>query len=157
MKWKARDKAEAGTFALHRLSFRRPFMPLFLICLLAQVSLWAEAADIDEVLIQKLEESLASTANIESTTQRRRALKRIVRNSLSLLKKHAQSPNRFAVLGIVFRTQKELLILRNDERNRDALLETCGKLALAPYEYATERLEADVLLLQLELDRKGRD
>ncbi len=132
MQWKARDKEEARTLALHRFSFLPLSVPLVLVCLLIQAPPRAEAADIDGASIQKLEESLAATAEIESTTQRRRTLKRIVRSSLSLLEKHAQAPNRFALMGTVFRTQKELLILKNDQRNREALLETCRKLVAAP-------------------------
>jgi len=155
MKWKARAKEASRTLAIHRLSLRRLSMPLLLICLVAQTSLRAEAAGIDGSLIQKLEEDFAATAEIESTTARRRTLKRVVRNAHALLERHSAAPNRFALLGLVFRTQKELLILRNDRSNREALLETSRKLMEAPYEFAAERLEAEVLLMQLELDRDG--
>jgi len=155
MKWKARAREASRTLAIRCSSLRPLSMPLFLICLAANTPLRAEAAGIDGSLVQKLEENFAATAEIESTTARRRALKRIVRNAHSLLKRNAAAPNRFALLGLVFRTQKELLILRNDRSNREALLETSRKLMEAPYEFAAERLEAEVLLMQLELDREG--
>lgn len=140
-------------------------MPPLIACLLALVPPWAGADEplpsttdgpsISNRLIQDLEEELANSLDIESSTQKRRAFKNIVRDSLSLIKRHPGAPNRFRVLGIIFQTQKELLVLKNDERNRDGLLETCKKLVEAPYEYAAERLEPEVLLMQLELDSKG--
>ena len=69
------------------------FACLLLVCLLAQTPLWAESdnaagsTSINKKLIQNLKEELAATLDLESTTQRRRAYKNIVRSSLSLIKK----------------------------------------------------------------------
>ena len=165
MERKARDKKEARAPAMHRFSLRRPALRLLMACLALHALPRAEGAQgspsgpgdrcIDDSRIRRLGGDLAATAKIESTTQRRRALKRVVRNAHALLERHAAAPNRFALLGLAFRTQKELLILRNDPGNREALLETSRELMEAPYEYAAERLEAEVLLMQLEFDRDG--
>ncbi|MFZ9937733.1 MAG: hypothetical protein ACO3JG_11860, partial [Luteolibacter sp.] len=63
--------------------------------------------------------------------------------------------NRFRVLGIVFRARQQLFAIERDDRNREALLETCRKLSKAPDEHAEMRLEADLLLS--EADLSGRN
>jgi len=115
----------------------------------------ASAAGISESSIVTLQTEFDITVEIESTMERRRLLKRVVRSAQSLLKEHPQARNRFQVFGVIFQTQKELMILKNDSHNQEALLGTCKKLMDAPDEYAVERIEPEVLLLQLELDRKG--
>lgn len=110
---------------------------------------------IPEGEITRLQEQLVEVEQIESTVERRRVLKRIARDSQALIKAHADAPNRFQLLGLSFQAQQELLVLRNDADNREALLVTAGKLLEAPFDYAAERLDAEVLLMQLELDRKG--
>ncbi len=114
-----------------------------------------QALPIPEAAIHELQQRLVATEDIESTTERRRALKRVARGALSVLDEQAKAPNRFLVLNLLFRTQKELMVLRNDERTRSELLDTCRKLVGAPFDYAAERLEPEVLLMQLELDANG--
>jgi len=110
---------------------------------------------LDETSIRELRESLVAAGDIESTSERRLALKRIVRGASSLLEQNAGAPKRFQVLGLVFRAQKELLVLKNDTPNQRALLDTARKLVEAPGEYAAERLEAEFLLMQMDLQAKG--
>lgn len=115
----------------------------------------AQPKEIPENVIVRLREELSAATEIESTTRRRLVLKRIAHSALSLVEEEAKAPNRFKVLGVAFQVQKELMVLKNDEPNRTDLLKTAKLLLDAPYEYAAERLEADVLLLQLDFDRKG--
>lgn len=127
------------------------------IVLLASVPLRAESResaqdDIQQRLISELQNELASAEDIASSSRRRRTLKNITRDSLSLISKYPQAPNRFAVLGLILECQKELLMQRNDLRNREALLGTCRKLAAAPDDYALMRFEAEALLLQWSLE-----
>lgn len=110
---------------------------------------------IDGNSIRKLERELGDAAAIESTTERRRLLKNVVRHALALVERQPDSPNRFQVLGWVFEAQRELLLMRNDPRSQEDLLETCRQLVAAPDAYAGERLQAEILLLQLDLDTRG--
>jgi hypothetical protein len=57
----------------------------------------------------------------------------------------------------MFQAQKRMLGLENSDRNREALLKTCAKLAQAPDEQAELRLEADLLLSEKALSLKGAD
>jgi len=137
------------------------FTCFLLACLLADIPLCADNDNasksilIKKSLIQNLQDDLSATLEIESTIQRRKAFKNIVRHGLSLIKKHPLSDNRFAVLGIIFQCQKELLILQNSKRNQEAIISTARDLLAAPDDYAESRLEADVLLMQWQLDSKG--
>ncbi len=92
-----------------------------------------------------------------SSARRRRAFKSIARKGSALLDKYPGAPNRYRLLGIVLQSQKRLLGMENTDRNRNALFDTCGKLAQAPDEYAKLRLEADMLLSEKALALKNAD
>ncbi|MDG2122055.1 MAG: hypothetical protein P8J87_00065, partial [Verrucomicrobiales bacterium] len=104
------------------------------------------AGDISESAIVSLQKELAEASGASSSARVRRAYKGVVRDGEKLLKSSPAAPNRYRVLDLVFQSQKRLLAQENSVSNRDALLETCAKLAEAPDKYASLRLEADLLL-----------
>ncbi|MDA7917636.1 hypothetical protein N9B74_01115 [bacterium] len=115
------------------------------------------ADDLSEKEIVSLQKELAEAGEASSKTRMRRAYKGVVRDGEKLLKSSSAAPNRYRILDIVFQSQKRLLALENSDENRDALLETCAKLAGAPDEVADLRLEADLLLMERELSIKKAD
>jgi len=115
----------------------------------------ATGVGIPEESIARLRKRLTGADEIESSTEKRRTCKSVVRRAQSLLKKYPASPNRFLVLAAIFESQKTLFALDDSTQNRDAIFETCRALAKAPDEYAEIRLPADVLLTQARLARPG--
>ncbi len=107
--------------------------------------------------IDKLQKELNDAGVATSTVRKRRAYKNVARHGEDLLETSLAAPNRWRVLGIVFQARTRLLGLENSDRNREALLETCAKLAQAPDEQAELRLEADLLLSEKSLSLKGAD
>ena len=107
--------------------------------------------------IASLAAKLDDKARGTSAARRRLALRRVIREGDSLLEMFPTAPNRYEVLGILFRGRQELLGLDKSASNRRAFLETCRQLADAPDEYAAIRLDADLLLSQTEAARQGAD
>jgi hypothetical protein len=83
------------------------------------------------------------------------AIRRVLRSGESLLEANQDAPNRFQLLGSLYRAQQAILGLENSEENREGLLALCRKLAEAPNDYADIRFEAELLLSQTEQARKG--
>jgi tetratricopeptide (TPR) repeat protein len=117
----------------------------------------ATPSGIPETKIAALQTELAEAGAATSTLRKRRAYKSVARNGEGLLETSLATANRWRVLGIVFQARTRLLGLDNSDRNREALLETCAKLAEAPDEHAELRLEADLLLSEMALSTKGAD
>ena len=115
------------------------------------------ASPIPESKIAALEAKLAQREKGASSVRRRMACRRMIRQGEALLEASPAAPNRYRVLGIVFQSQKRLLGMENSDRNRNALFDTCGKLAGAPDEYAELRLEADMFLSEKALAHKNAD
>jgi len=115
------------------------------------------AAPIAESEIVALQDEFAKNKTATSDASKRRSFKSTVRKAEGLLDASPAAPNRFRVLGVVLQCRKYLLVLENSERNRNALFETCSKLAEAPDEYADIRLEADLLLSNREMALKDAD
>jgi len=109
---------------------------------------------IPESEIAPLQAELNDRGGRTSSASRRRACKSIARKASALLEKYPAAPNRYGLLGIVLQSQKRLLGLESTDRNRNALFDTCGKLAQAPDEYAGLRLEADVLVSERDLAQR---
>jgi hypothetical protein len=107
--------------------------------------------------IKALEETYASSKTESSAARKRLAVKRLIRDANELLAANATSPNRFEVLGLLSRAQKEILDADNSTENREAFLQTCKLLLAAPNEYAGLRFDADLLLSQSEMVRKNAD
>ncbi len=112
------------------------------------------AGDISESEIASLKKELAEAADESSSTRMRRAYKSVVRDGEKLLKSSPATSNRYRVLDIVFQSQKRLLAQEKSDRNREALLETCAKLAEAPDKHAALRLEADLMLSEKDLSAR---
>jgi hypothetical protein len=117
----------------------------------------APSPGIPETKIADIQKELADAGAASSTVRKRRAYKSVARDGEDLLESSLAAPNRWRVLGIVFQARTRLLGLDNSDRNREALLETCAKLAQAPAEQAELRLEADLLLSEKSLAAKGAD
>ena len=108
--------------------------------------------------IDALKSSLAEQQKEGASSARQRlAVKRLIRDADKLMEANPTAPNRFEILAIVFKAQQRLFEMDDSTRNREALLETCKALVKAPDNYADLRFEADILLTQTELARKGAD
>ena len=105
--------------------------------------------------IAALQAGLAEAGKVSLATAKRRACKGVIREGETLIEANPTDPNRFRVLAIMFRARQQLFALENEDRNREALIETCRELAKAPDEHAEIRLEADLLLS--EADLSGRN
>lgn len=105
--------------------------------------------------IDGLKAALNAPKGESSEARKRLAFKRVIRDGGELLKANGGAPNRFEVLGVLFAAQQQLFGLDDSARNREALLETCQALVKAPDLYAEIRLDADLLLTQTEMARKG--
>ncbi len=107
--------------------------------------------------IEGLRTALSSYKDESSAARKRLAVKRMIRDAGELFEASPDAPNRFEILGLIFTAQQQLFGLEDSSRNREALLETSKQLATAPDVYAELRLDADLLLTQTELARKGGD
>lgn len=107
--------------------------------------------------IAELNNKLAAVVKTTSKARKKLAVRRVIREAESLIKKHASAPNRYEIVSILFRSQQVLVSLDNSVTNRKTFLATCEQLAAAPDEYAALRLDADVLLTQARSARLGGD
>jgi len=110
-----------------------------------------QASLIPEAEITAIERELVLSRRGGSAVKIRRACKSVIRQASALLDASPGAPNKFRVLGILFKGQKRLLGLELSEKNRKALFETCTKLTKAPDEYIELRLDADFLLSERDL------
>ena len=115
------------------------------------------AAPVPEDEISALEAKRVEAGKAASSSRKKLAIRRVIREAESLVQKHSTAPNRYEVLSILFRSQQALVQLDNSSTNRKAFLTTCATLAKAPDEYAALRLDADLLLTQAEAARRGGD
>jgi len=113
----------------------------------------ARAESVPERQIVKLQEQLAEVEGMESTSAIRRTCKRIVRGAESLLKKHPDAEERFQVMGMIFQARLILYSQKQSDEHVEALVKTAKELAQAPDDQAEFRLGADMLLLQIAMDR----
>ena len=116
-----------------------------------------QAGSISGDKIVALNAKRAEAGEAVSAARKKLAIRRVIREAESLIKKHPAAPNRYEVLGILFRSQQVLVSLDNSGTNRKAFLATCELLAAAPNEYAALRLDADLLLTQARSARQGGD
>ena len=145
---------------IRSMIIRQPITPILL--LLAWLHLGATHAQdaappIPDSKIAMLEAKLGDQAKTASASRKKLSIRRVIREGEALLKANSTAPNRYEVLGVLFQAQRELMSLDNAASNRRALLETSRLLADAPDEYAAVRLDADLLLSQSEMARKGGD
>ena len=135
----------------------RFIITLFVLASATTLPLSTFAASISGDEVTELNNKLADAGKSSSSARKKLAVRRVIRECEGLLKKHASASNRFELLDILFRSQQALVSLDNSSLNRRAFLATAEKLAAAPNEYATLRLEADLLLTQANSARKGGD
>jgi len=107
--------------------------------------------------IAELQAKLIEAGQSASAARQKLAVRRAIRQGEALIKSHPDAANRFAVLGVLFKAQQTLIELEDSQENRAAFIETCRNLAAAPDEYAAVRLDADLLLSQIETARRGED
>lgn len=135
----------------------RPFVPA-LLCMVGLV-LAAPRGHTQEVLgeaaIAKLDTALAEAKGASSDARKRLGVRRVIRDAEELIQSHADKPERFLVLEFLFRAQQQLIAMDDDPQHRAALMETCRELIKAPDEYAHLKFQADLLLTQAELAKKG--
>lgn len=131
------------------------------VVLCSLVFFWASVAllsanKIPEAEVQKLAAAFSTARTAEGSAARRRlAIKRVVRDAGNLMESHSEAENRFEVLAVLFKARQLLFQMDSSARNRSAVLETAQVLLKAPDAYAAFRVEADLLMTQTELARKG--
>ncbi|MFU8892091.1 MAG: hypothetical protein ACNA8L_00540 [Luteolibacter sp.] len=105
--------------------------------------------------IPELNQALTAAREGTSPARQRLAVRRVIRDAEALVDAQKDTPARFPILEFLFRARQQLVALDDDPDHRKALLETCRQLVKAPDEMADLRLEADLLLSQVEQARKG--
>lgn len=101
------------------------------------------------------EEALVAAEDGGSAARQRLAVRRVIRDAEELLEANGDKPERWSNLEFLFRARQRLVALDEDTKYREALLETCRELIKAPDAFAELRLEADLLLSQVEQAKKG--
>lgn len=134
---------------------RSRVISLLALCLLLCVAAGVRADDIAAGSITALETKLVEAGESSSSARQKLALRRVVREGEALIEQHPDAPNRYAVLGVLFRAQQELVKLDGSAETRQAFLAVCRQLAEAPDAFADIRLDADLLLSQAGLARQG--
>ncbi|MDX1682998.1 MAG: hypothetical protein R3336_07760, partial [Phycisphaeraceae bacterium] len=131
-------------------------LPLLLTGLLAAPAP-AETPAIPESDITALQQRLADVDESASSARRRLSLKRVIRRAERTLEQNTDAPNRFEVLDVLFRTRQQLVQIDDSPENRQALIATARRLADAPDRYALLRLDADLLINQIQTARADDD
>ena len=88
---------------------------------------------------------------LSTNTLKRRGYKKVIRKAKAVIKKYPSSDDRFKLINIIFKCQQGLLLINNTKDNREDVFATARELAKAPPAYSKIKLQADLLLLQLEL------
>jgi tetratricopeptide (TPR) repeat protein len=115
----------------------------------------AGAQDAPKPAIAALEKALVSAGDGSSEARQRLAVRRVIRDAEKMLENSGDGADRWAVLEFLFRARQRLITLDDDSKHRRALIETCRQLVKAPDEFAELRLEADLLLSQVEQAKRG--
>ena len=115
------------------------------------------AQEIPQRDIAELKEELDEAGEARSSTRKRLAYKRVIRDGEGLIEDYAKAKNRWEVLGALYQGQRKLFELDDSSRNRDTLFEICETLSKAPDSYADLRLDADLLLMERDMSQKNAD
>lgn len=107
--------------------------------------------------LKALEKGLVAVDEGGSAARQRLALRRVIRDGEELLVSIGDKPERWGVLEFLFRARQRLVSMDEDAKHRQALIEICRLLVKAPDAFAAQRLEADLLLSQVEQAKKGLD
>ena len=127
----------------------------WIVWLFSATILWGQ--EIPQREITELKEALKEAGESRSSTRKRLAYKRVIRDGEGLIKDHAEATNRWEVLGVLYQGQRKLFDLDDSNRNREALFDICEVLHKAPDEYADLRLDADLLLMERNMSAKNAD
>ncbi len=122
------------------------------------LSLWSPlvlAEDASKDAVAKLQEAFDAIDGDASPARQRLAVRRIIRDAGNALEEAGPKPERWAILEFKFRAQQRLVSMDEDSKHRKVLIEIGQELVKAPKEFAIHRLEADLLLSQVEQARKG--
>lgn len=126
------------------------------LCLtLSLASAPARADSASDVDLAKLEAALDSVARESSEPRQRLMVRRAIRDAEKAVAEVGAKPERWRLLEFLFRAQRNLVSMDEDKAHREALLATCRELVKAPNEFAEYRLEADLLLSQVEQVKHG--
>ncbi len=128
---------------------------VFSVALVAGGAHMAHAEGEPKDVIGKLDLALLATKESSSDARQRLAVRRVIRDAEKRLDDVGDKPERWAVLEFLFRARQRLVALDEDTKHRAALIETCRELVKASDEFAMLRLEADLLLSQIEQAKKG--
>lgn len=133
---------------------------LLVVCVLATPAYtYAQGPEpIPEASIAVLKADLGKVKTLRaSSTKRRRLCKGVIRKGQAVIKAHPKAPNRFLFYALILKGQRLLLGMERTQRNRDAFIETCKALAKAPDKYSVLRLNAEMILSDIELSAKDAD
>jgi hypothetical protein len=143
------------------MKYTFPIAGVFLLGIAFQFASFAQAQDAPapagKASVTALEQALNEAKEGASVARKRLAVRRVIRDAETMLESLKDKPERFPLLEFVFRARKQIIAIDDDPEHRKALLETCRELVKAPDEMAAIRVEADLLLSQAELAKKGGD
>lgn len=105
--------------------------------------------------LDAFEEALLALENGGSSARQRLAVRRVIRDAEKLLEGSENPSERWSALEFLFRARQRLVALDDDSKYREDLIETCRELVKAPDEFAELRLEADLLLSQVEQAKRN--
>ncbi|MDA7866166.1 hypothetical protein OAE72_01520 [Akkermansiaceae bacterium] len=79
-------------------------------------------APVPQDKIGALDTALTASKDGKSAARKRLSVKRVIRDGDKLLGAHPSAPNRFEVMGLLFRARQQLFSLDDSSSNRVALL-----------------------------------
>ncbi len=132
-------------------------VPCFILLGLLAPKLAAQdaATPITKDTIAELDKELTEAKAATSEARQRLSVRRVIDDAEDLVAAHPNDNTRFLALEFLFRAYQRLIALDKDPENRKVFLDTCRELVKAPDELADLRLEADLLLSQVEQAKQG--
>ena len=105
--------------------------------------------------VTTLQEAFDAIDPNASPARQRLSVRRLIRDAENALKEAGAKSERWAILEFQFKAQQRLVAMDEDGKHRQLLLEIGRELVKAPKEYSVHKLEADLLISQVEQARKG--
>jgi len=127
---------------------------IFLSSVIIGIQAFAEGPQVDAIPESEMfpvQQSYHAVEGLGTNTLKRRAYKKVVRNSKALIKKYPEFDDRYKLLNIIFKCQQNLLMINNTAENRDDVFATARKLVEAPMQFSALRLQSDILLLRAKI------
>ncbi|MCH7226280.1 hypothetical protein [Haloferula sp. A504] len=142
---------------MHRRSHVIHAIRLGIFCLALAVlhAAPAAASEPPDAGLEEFEEALLSSEDAGSVARQRLAVRRVIRDAEKRLEEGKSEATRWSTLEFLFRARQRLVALDDDNQYREDLIETCRELVKAPDEFAELRLEADLLLSQVEQAKRS--